>query len=56
VLTPFQAALAEQLPAAVLVQPELAPVLGACVLALQMDGVNVKQETLEMLKSWQRTI
>jgi N-acetylglucosamine kinase-like BadF-type ATPase len=32
------------------------PVLGACVLALQMDGVNVKQETLEMLKSWQRTI
>ncbi|MFZ4848877.1 MAG: N-acetylglucosamine kinase [Caldilinea sp.] len=56
VLAPFQAALAEQLPAAILVQPELAPVLGACVLALQMDSVNVKQGTLETLKSWQRTI
>lgn len=42
VLTPFRAALVEVLPQARIVMPELPPVIGACVLALQAGGVVVE--------------
>jgi N-acetylglucosamine kinase-like BadF-type ATPase len=41
VLTPFHAALAEMLPQARIIMPELPPVIGACLLALQASGVIV---------------
>lgn len=41
VLAPFRAALAEIAPQARIVMPELPPVIGACVLALQAGGVIV---------------
>lgn len=41
VLAPFRAALAEMAPQARIVMPELPPVIGACVLALQAGGVIV---------------
>lgn len=40
-LEPFRGALARLLPAAVIVEPELPPVVGACVLALQQAGITV---------------
>lgn len=50
VLAPFRAALAEMAPQADIVMPELPPVLGACVLALQTDGVTVSYTILQNLK------
>ncbi|HHW84765.1 MAG TPA: hypothetical protein GX400_00980 [Chloroflexi bacterium] len=44
VLAPFRAALAEMLPMARIVMPELPPVIGACVLALQAGGVQVGEQ------------
>lgn len=49
VLTPFRAALAEMLPQARIVMPELSPVLGACVLALQAGGAVVDAPVRERL-------
>lgn len=49
VLTPFRIALAETLPQARIVMPELPPVLGACVLALQAGGVDVDEVILSKL-------
>jgi len=43
VLAPFREALNNVLPAARIVMPELSPVLGACVLALQDVGVEVDE-------------
>jgi len=42
-LAPFREALNNVLPAARIVMPELSPVLGACVLALQDVGVEVDE-------------
>jgi N-acetylglucosamine kinase-like BadF-type ATPase len=51
VLAPFRTALHELLPQARVVMPELPPVLGACVLALQVAGApvdaSVRQRLLE---------
>jgi N-acetylglucosamine kinase-like BadF-type ATPase len=44
VLAPFRAAVAEMLPQARIVMPELPPILGACVLALQAGGIAVDDE------------
>lgn len=49
VLTPFHTALGGALPNATVVMPELPPVLGACVLALQQVGVVVDAAVLQML-------
>jgi glucosamine kinase len=49
VLTHFRAVLAEMLPLARIVMPELSPALGACVLALQIAGVPVGDEILYRL-------
>jgi len=49
VLTPFGAVLAETLPQASIVMPELPPVIGACVLALQAGGVVVDATILTKL-------
>jgi N-acetylglucosamine kinase-like BadF-type ATPase len=49
VLTPFRVALAKILPQARIVMPELPPVLGACVLALQAAAVPVDAEILRRL-------
>jgi N-acetylglucosamine kinase-like BadF-type ATPase len=51
VLTPFRAALAEILPQARIVMPELPPVLGACVLALQAAAVSIDGGILRRLGS-----
>jgi len=49
VMGPFQMALAEVLPQARIVMPELPPVIGACVLALQAGGVVVDAAILSQL-------
>jgi len=49
VLTPFGAVLAETLPQASIVMPELPPVIGACLLALQAGGVAVDATILNKL-------
>jgi N-acetylglucosamine kinase-like BadF-type ATPase len=49
VISPFRRALAEELPQAVIVMPELPPVLGACVLALQQAGEQVDEAVLRNL-------
>jgi glucosamine kinase len=49
VIAPFRRALADVLPAARIVMPELSPVLGACVLALQQAGVTVDEAVLQRL-------
>lgn len=51
VLSPFRRFLAELLPAAAIVLPELSPVLGACILALQGAGVAVDGSVLQRLRS-----
>ncbi|MFO7634509.1 MAG: BadF/BadG/BcrA/BcrD ATPase family protein [Caldilinea sp.] len=51
VLAPFRAALAEMLPQARIVMPELPPVLGACVLALQAGDVSVDAAVRECLSA-----
>lgn len=52
VLAPFHAALAEMLPQARVVTPELPPVLGACVLALQQASVAIDGNVLHNLVEW----
>lgn len=47
VLTPFRRALADLLPAARITMPELPPIYGACVLALQQSGVTVDAAVLQ---------
>lgn len=49
VLAPFRAALGSMLPLARVVVPELPPVLGACVLALQQAGVQVDEAVRQRL-------
>ncbi len=49
VLAPFRAALAVLLPQARIVMPELPPVIGACVLALQGAGVVVDAPVAQRL-------
>ena len=51
VLTPFRQALADLLPAARIVMPELPPVIGACVLALQAAGVVVDAAIAQRLNA-----
>ena len=51
VLTPFRQALADLLPAARIVTPELPPVIGACVLALQAAGVVVDAAIAQRLNA-----
>ena len=45
VLTPFRTALAALLPQTRIVMPELPPVIGACVLALQQAGIPIDEQT-----------
>ncbi|MBE2238170.1 MAG: hypothetical protein IAE81_10290 [Caldilineaceae bacterium] len=49
VLAPFRAALGDVLPLARVVMPELPPVLGACVLALQQAGAPVNEMVRQRL-------
>lgn len=49
VLAPFRTALAAMLPPARIVMPELPPVLGACVLALQQAGAPVNEMVRQRL-------
>lgn len=49
VIDPFRGWLADLLPAARITLPELAPVLGACVLALQGGGVLVDDAVLQQM-------
>lgn len=49
VIAPFRLALAAFLPQAAITIPELPPVLGACVLALQQAGAAVDAATLQRL-------
>ncbi len=51
VLAPFRQALADLLPAARIVMPELPPVIGACVLALQEAGVKVDADISQRLNA-----
>ena len=51
VLTPFRETLADLLPAARIVMPELPPVIGACVLALQAAGVAVDAAIAQRLNA-----
>jgi N-acetylglucosamine kinase-like BadF-type ATPase len=46
VIAPFRRALGEALPLARITMPELPPVLGACVLALQQGGMAVDEKVL----------
>lgn len=52
VLTPFGRSLAALMPGASVVLPELSPVLGACILALQGAGVAVDDEIVRRLRSY----
>lgn len=52
VIAPFRQALTAVLPAARIVLPELSPVLGACVLALQQAGVAVDGAVLQRLHNF----
>ncbi len=54
VLAPFRTALGDRLPLARVVMPELPPVLGACVLALQAAGVCVDESVRQQLAAHQR--
>jgi N-acetylglucosamine kinase-like BadF-type ATPase len=54
VISPFRRALTEELPQAVIVSPELLPVLGACVLALQGADVAVDEFVLRNLAAGRR--
>ena len=49
VIAPFRGWLADLLPAAHITMPELPPVLGACILALQQAGVTVDATLLQRL-------
>jgi len=51
VIAPFRRALADVLPAARIILPELPPVLGACVLALQQAGITVDESILQRLRA-----
>lgn len=53
VIAPFRHALTDLLPAARIVLPELPPVLGACILALQQAGVDVNGAVLQELRHYQ---
>ncbi|MFN3981807.1 MAG: BadF/BadG/BcrA/BcrD ATPase family protein [Caldilinea sp.] len=56
VLAPFRAALAEMAPQARIVMPELPPVIGACVLALQTGGVIVDAAVRERLSAYKELL
>lgn len=53
VITPFSQALRAELPQASIIMPELPPVLGACVLALQQAGITINATILGQMQQQQ---